>query len=217
MRSLRRHNDDQHFADQHSDFRCLGGRCVGARSDGRCKLPSRNAKYVTTSARVHGTSLGRPSMAWMAGRPAPSRVTITAKQTRTPGSFGARQLQRVHRGSSRQDPGNKDDVSQIKNETGNRGLVGVSQTVRNGWKEEIIDDTNTISSWSARGVISAVVIPAVVSMPLILMAQEAIPPYCSDLKRVAGLAMTNERFASISAKPRDGNFAELQSCADRLE
>jgi hypothetical protein len=63
-------------------------------------------------------------------------------------------------------------------------------------------------SWSARSVISAVVIPAVVSMPLILMAQEAIAPYCSDLKRVADLAMTKERFASISAKPRDGNFAD---------
>ncbi|MEA3069937.1 MAG: hypothetical protein QOD29_1383 [Alphaproteobacteria bacterium] len=63
-------------------------------------------------------------------------------------------------------------------------------------------------SWSARSVISAVVIPALVSIPLIVMAQEAIAPYCSDLKRVADLAMTNERFASISAKPRDGNFSE---------
>jgi hypothetical protein len=63
-------------------------------------------------------------------------------------------------------------------------------------------------SWAARSVISAVVIPAVVSMPFILMAQEAIPPYCSDLKRVADLAMTNERFASISVKPRDGNFSD---------
>ena len=63
-------------------------------------------------------------------------------------------------------------------------------------------------SWAARSVISAVVIPVVVSMPLILMAQEAIAPYCSDLKRVADLAMTNERFASISVKPRDGNFSD---------
>ena len=55
---------------------------------------------------------------------------------------------------------------------------------------------------------SALVIPALVSIPLIVMAQEAIAPYCSDLKRVADLAMTNERFASISAKPRDGNFSE---------
>jgi cytochrome c len=36
-RSLRKHNDDQHFAGQQSDFRCLGGRCVGARSNGRCE------------------------------------------------------------------------------------------------------------------------------------------------------------------------------------
>jgi hypothetical protein len=63
-------------------------------------------------------------------------------------------------------------------------------------------------SWSARSVISAVVIPALVSIPLSLMAQDAIAPYCSDLKRVADLAMTNERFASLSAKPRDGNFAD---------
>ena len=63
-------------------------------------------------------------------------------------------------------------------------------------------------SLPARGLISAVVIPVVVSMPLILMAQEAIAPYCSDLKRVAGLATTKERFASISVKPRNGNFAD---------
>jgi hypothetical protein len=36
----------------------------------------------------------------------------------------------------------------------------------------------------------------------------AIAPYCSDLKRVADLAITKERFTSISAKPRDGNFAD---------
>ena len=63
-------------------------------------------------------------------------------------------------------------------------------------------------SLPARGLISAVVIPVVVSMPLILMAQEAIAPYCSDLKRVAGLATTKERFASISVKPRNGNSAD---------
>ena len=63
-------------------------------------------------------------------------------------------------------------------------------------------------SWSVRNVASALVIPALVSIPLSLMAQDAIAPYCSDLKRVADLAMTNERFASISAKPRDGNFSE---------
>ena len=60
----------------------------------------------------------------------------------------------------------------------------------------------------ARGLISAVVIPVVVPKLLILMAQEAIAPYCSDLKRVAGLATTKERFASISVTPRNGNFAD---------
>ena len=63
-------------------------------------------------------------------------------------------------------------------------------------------------SWAARSVISAVVIPAVVSMPFILMAQEAIAPYCSELKRVADLAITNERFTHIAGKPRDGNFSD---------
>ena len=53
---------------------------------------------------------------------------------------------------------------------------------------------------------------AVAILPLILtpilLAQEAMIPYCSDLKRATDLAMTNERFASISAKPRDGDFAD---------
>jgi hypothetical protein len=63
-------------------------------------------------------------------------------------------------------------------------------------------------SWAARSVISAVVILAVVSMPFILMAQEAIAPYCSELKRVTDLAITNERFTHIAGKLRDGNFAD---------
>jgi hypothetical protein len=33
-------------------------------------------------------------------------------------------------------------------------------------------------------------------------------PYCSDLQRLAEIAMTRERFASITGKPRDGNFLE---------
>jgi hypothetical protein len=32
--------------------------------------------------------------------------------------------------------------------------------------------------------------------------------YCADLKRVTALAMTKERFASITGRPRDGNFLE---------
>ena len=31
-------------------------------------------------------------------------------------------------------------------------------------------------------------------------------PYCSELKRVAGLALTREKFASIAGSPREGNF-----------
>src|SRR5215510_5850371 len=33
-------------------------------------------------------------------------------------------------------------------------------------------------------------------------------PYCADLNRVVALAMTKERFASITGKPREGNFVE---------
>src|SRR5262249_34353999 len=36
------------------------------------------------------------------------------------------------------------------------------------------------------------------------------PPYCSDLKQVAALAMTKERFASIAGKPREGNFTDTR-------
>lgn len=32
--------------------------------------------------------------------------------------------------------------------------------------------------------------------------------YCQDLKKIAALAMTKERFASIVGKPRDGNFLD---------
>jgi len=63
-------------------------------------------------------------------------------------------------------------------------------------------------SWSVRNVASALVIPALVSIPLIVMAQEAIAPYCSDLKRVADLAITNDRFTHIAGKLRDENFSE---------
>jgi hypothetical protein len=65
----------------------------------------------------------------------------------------------------------------------------------------------------ARAPISTAFIPAGVSITTLVliaavMAQEAMAPYCSDLKRATDLAMTNERFASISTKPRDGNFAD---------
>ena len=50
---------------------------------------------------------------------------------------------------------------------------------------------------------------ALASSPIMTSAQDLnaqSPPYCSDLKRVAGLALTRERFASITGSPRDGNF-----------
>jgi len=61
--------------------------------------------------------------------------------------------------------------------------------------------------------ISTAFIPLAVSLPTllvvaVLIAQEAMAPYCSDLKRAIVLAMTSERFASISAKPRNGNFTD---------
>jgi hypothetical protein len=33
-------------------------------------------------------------------------------------------------------------------------------------------------------------------------------PYCDDLKRVAVLALSQDRFASITGRPRQGNFAD---------
>ncbi len=61
--------------------------------------------------------------------------------------------------------------------------------------------------------ISTAFIPLAVSLPTLvliaaLIAQEAMAPCCGDLKRAADLAMTNERFASISTKPREGNFTD---------
>jgi hypothetical protein len=47
-----------------------------------------------------------------------------------------------------------------------------------------------------------------VSLPLPLRADQVIAPYCADLQRVAELATTRDRFASISAKPREGNFID---------
>ena len=50
---------------------------------------------------------------------------------------------------------------------------------------------------------------AMTSLPAIALAQTArsqAPPYCFDLSRVVDLAMTNERFASIAGRPRQGSF-----------
>jgi hypothetical protein len=49
------------------------------------------------------------------------------------------------------------------------------------------------------------------SLPGIAAAQGAAPeapPYCSELQRIATLAATKERFASIAGKPREGNFLD---------
>ena len=52
---------------------------------------------------------------------------------------------------------------------------------------------------------------ALIGLPAAMWAREAraqVVPYCADLKRVAALAMTKERFASIIGKPREGNFLD---------
>jgi hypothetical protein len=53
----------------------------------------------------------------------------------------------------------------------------------------------------------AVSIPTLVLIA-VLLAEEAMVPYCFDLRRATELASSNERFTSISARARDGNFAE---------
>jgi hypothetical protein len=64
-----------------------------------------------------------------------------------------------------------------------------------------------------RALMSTAFIPLAVSLPTlvlitVLIAQEAMASYCGDLKRAVDLAMTNERFASISTRPREGNFTD---------
>jgi hypothetical protein len=52
---------------------------------------------------------------------------------------------------------------------------------------------------------------ALANLPGAALAQGATseaPAYCSELKRVAALAATKERFASIAGKPREGNFLD---------
>jgi len=49
----------------------------------------------------------------------------------------------------------------------------------------------------------------VIATPLALFAQHGVStPYCQELKHVAELAATKDRFASISGKAREGNFRE---------
>jgi hypothetical protein len=52
---------------------------------------------------------------------------------------------------------------------------------------------------------------AFASVPTLTLAQAVegqTPAYCSELKRVAALAGTKEKFASITGKPRNGNFRD---------
>jgi hypothetical protein len=70
-----------------------------------------------------------------------------------------------------------------------------------------VTQTTCRRMWARAGILAAIIV-ALLSKPLLLRAQEAIAPYCSELKRVADLASTNERFASISLKPREGNFTD---------
>ena len=52
---------------------------------------------------------------------------------------------------------------------------------------------------------------AFASVPTLTLAQAVegqAPAYCSELKRVAALAGTKEKFASITGKPRNGNFRD---------
>jgi hypothetical protein len=56
---------------------------------------------------------------------------------------------------------------------------------------------------------SKILVLALACSPATASAQELSalpPPYCAELKRVAGLALTRERFASIAGAPREGNF-----------
>jgi hypothetical protein len=52
---------------------------------------------------------------------------------------------------------------------------------------------------------------AFASVPTLTLAQAVegqAPAYCSELKRIAALAVTKEKFASITGKPRNGNFRD---------
>jgi hypothetical protein len=52
---------------------------------------------------------------------------------------------------------------------------------------------------------------ALASWPATTIAQDVgsqAVAYCPDLKRVASLAMSKERFSSIAGKPRDGSFLD---------
>ena len=52
---------------------------------------------------------------------------------------------------------------------------------------------------------------AFASVPTLTLAQDVAPEapaYCSELKQITALAVTKEKFASITGKPRNGNFRD---------
>jgi hypothetical protein len=63
--------------------------------------------------------------------------------------------------------------------------------------------------------LSAILASALACVPLATWAQASLaqeasaPAFCPDLKRVATLAMSQEKFASITGKPRQGNFSDV--------
>lgn len=71
--------------------------------------------------------------------------------------------------------------------------------------------------WKAAPVSDVLIPAAVLSAALLVMVCDVLAegsilsqpiPYCEQLKRVAALARTNDRFASITGKPREGNFLD---------
>src|SRR5260370_17251758 len=55
----------------------------------------------------------------------------------------------------------------------------------------------------------AILAVALASLPATALAQNArsqAPPYWFDLSRIVDLAVTKERFASVAARPRQGDF-----------
>jgi hypothetical protein len=59
--------------------------------------------------------------------------------------------------------------------------------------------------------IATICILALAIAHAVASAQDARPaaaPYCTDLQQVVALAITRERFASITGRPREGNFLD---------
>ena len=55
---------------------------------------------------------------------------------------------------------------------------------------------------------STLLVALLLTMPAAAPAISEPAPYCADLKHIANLAMTRERFSSIIGKPRQGNFRD---------